>query len=116
MRRRLYHYTCSHGRDAIGEMGVLIPNRHPFLKRSFVWLTDMEVPDRDALGLTSTILSCDRLEYSYEVIEESIKQCMPFSRFKKLSNTVVEDLARYAQPSHWWVSTRPITAVLSASL
>jgi hypothetical protein len=64
--RPLFHYCCEHSREGIDRDGVLRPGLD-----GLVWLTDL-APDalpreqlRRALGLTSTIISCDRLQYAY---------------------------------------------------
>jgi hypothetical protein len=65
---RLFHYTCRHSAQTITRRGMLSPNKHPLLDwRPLLWLTDMETPDREGLGLTSSMLSCDRTEHRYVV-------------------------------------------------
>jgi hypothetical protein len=66
----LYHYTCEHAARELGYRGMLRPNVHPLLDGArLVWLTDMDVPDRFGLGLTSDSLSCDRLNFRYVAVD-----------------------------------------------
>ena len=103
----LYHYTCAHGRKAIGRRGMLRPNAHPVLAgRRLLWLTDQDNPQRDALGLTSHILSCDRLAYRYRV-EVTARDVVPWDVWKQsLSHTYISALEAVpgAEPSLWFVS------------
>ncbi len=117
----LYHYTCDHGRDAIGDAGVLTPVtwRVPagqylppgvasFVTR-FVWLTDLNVPYRDALGLTSHALSCDRTGHRYRVTDATTA-----TRWLKVRRTFSRDYVDGleatpgAMPAHWWVAEGPV--------
>ena len=50
---RLFHYCCACSVAQIGRKGVLKPQWHPLLSEPLVWLTDMAIPQRLALGLTS---------------------------------------------------------------
>jgi hypothetical protein len=69
---RLYHYCCSHSLEGIRKDGFLRPWRQVALGDvPLVWLTDLEVPDRKALGLTSDLLDCDRLEHRVVVDVEA---------------------------------------------
>ena len=63
----LYHYTCDHGRQLIGMRGKLKPNRHPWLTRPLLWLTDLDHANIQALGLTSLTLDCDRTAWRYRI-------------------------------------------------
>jgi hypothetical protein len=76
----LYHYTCDHGRAELGDSGKLIPptalippsaiSRHPKWQQTLfdlIWLTDLDVPLREALGLTSNTVTCDRTQFRYRV-------------------------------------------------
>jgi hypothetical protein len=108
----LWHYTCLDGLVAILASGnVLRPNQHPFLPRPLVWLTDQADPDREALGLTSTVLSCDRLAAVVYVTDlhdvawwpDYRQQLRPRPRARD-----IRDLEHGRRPSSWWVSERPL--------
>ena len=53
---QLYHFTCDHGKRAIGTgpNALLLPHLHPWLHKKLLWLTTEAVPDRVETGLTST--------------------------------------------------------------
>lgn len=77
----LYHFTCDHGRAALGGRGDALPLRmhsqgrvdllpveHRWMA-DLVWFTDLGTPTRTALGLTSHTLPCDRLAYRYRALD-----------------------------------------------
>lgn len=122
--RTLWHYTCAHGREAIGESGVLLPacqlvadDKRAELVASWwpstvVWLTDLRVPLRAALGLTSVALSCDRTAYRYRVLDPA--GCVAYTPFYRRSvlraghSVVPLENVTGVRPRHWWVSTIPV--------
>lgn len=101
----LYHYTCDHGRKGIGLTGWLNPVEG--LAGPLVWLTDMDQPDRLALGLTSHLLACDRLDYRYQVRAEMEVEHWPTSlvraRAPELAVMMLESVAG-VDPSRWFVT------------
>jgi hypothetical protein len=108
----LWHYTCDHGHDAIlNDGGTLRPNlRAPV---PLLWLTDLLEPARDALGLTSRILDCDRTEHRYRI--DNPVDVLPWSAVRlRYRPTLVAGLetAPGAQPEHWYVTTTPQHAIL----
>lgn len=110
-RLRLYHYTCKHMARKIGKRGVLRPFRQPMLNgREVVWLTDMAAPDVRALGLTQTMLSCDRTSRRY-VTDSALPQRWLYSQIRHLTPQVQLDLLEFGRsPGRWWISTVPIKA------
>lgn len=109
----LWHYACKHTRQAIGDEGVLVPMRAllgPDMEvpwtGELVWLTDLSVPIRDALGLTQTITKCDRTEYRYRVTDTS--HVLPWIEVRKALPRgdihMLEDDPG-ARPRHWYVTT-----------
>lgn len=121
----LWHYTCAHAHEAIGEAGTLLPpvavvprrvakltERMPEVGPLFtmVWATDLEAPDADALGLTRFALKCDRTAYRYAVPAEG------FARWGwvrgRYAREVLDllELANGAEPARWWVSFDPVPA------
>jgi hypothetical protein len=105
----LWHYTCrDHGGAKIGESGVL---RLGVL--GVLWLTDLEVPVIQALGLDNQIATCDRTELRYRVDDTS--RVIPWMEFRRgvhpdMLNAL--ENVRSVMPRHWFVSLDPLSAVL----
>jgi hypothetical protein len=113
----LYHYTCAHSVKGIRREMKLTPNRHPLLGvLEFVWLTDLDVPDVDALGLTSHIIKCRRTEYRATAGENEALHWPKLARHLRLTTGDRQILAGVralesapgARPMHWWVSFSPV--------
>lgn len=80
---RLYHWTCDHGAQGINRDGVVRPNPHPLLSMEpLVWLTDLDAASPWNLGLTSEILSCNRMAHRFEV--EHTATVMPWSAYCRI--------------------------------
>jgi hypothetical protein len=111
----LFHYTCTHGRVALGVGGTLQP---PFMQGAnpdrvpddaapllaMVWATDLSTPRADALGLTRTTITCDRTLFRYTVPAAAFNR---WGRVRSQLPTPLVDaleLARGAEPAHWWVA------------
>lgn len=103
----LFHYTCSHSMPGIRHDRALRPNPHPCLRghAGLVWLTDLETPVRTGLGLTSTLITCDRTEYRVEVgpVPEAI-WWPQFARTLPQNVRNMFEAAPGALPMHWWVA------------
>lgn len=118
---RLYHYTCTHGRKALGDLGDVVPAAYlePALAGGFLsrlaWFTDLATPDRGALGLTMNLTTCDRTRYRYRVtIKPSIAAGLrPWTDVRRLyPRDLVRDLETApADPAHWWVADRPVPVI-----
>lgn len=97
----LYHYCCHHSAYAIEHDRFTL---RPGLD-GFVWLTDLDVPDRRGLGLTSRILSCDRTECRF-VVDEPIEVERWIDVRRALPRPLVRDLE--ADPrvllAHWYLT------------
>lgn len=107
--RQLYHFTCSHGFEAIGASGILRPNVHPLMAHlgPLLWLTDLAEPSRDSVGLTSDYLTCDRMAYRYSV---HTRAALGWADLReRVSPAVVKIMESYSDPAHWWVVRRPLT-------
>lgn len=100
----LYHYTCDHGAEHIASDGVLLPQFSPVLGRDLVWLTDLETPIADGLGLTSRLLSCDRTAHRFTVLTLNAIWWPAYARQCDRSARRMLDSAPGAMPAHWWVS------------
>jgi hypothetical protein len=116
----LYHYTCDHAAARIG--GLLIPAveqvtfAHPYLTplSEFVWLTDLGAPDRDALGLTSNYLLCDRTRHRYRVTEGGHAiWWMDLRRVLAWEWVEAVESAPGARPVHWWAAHDPVPVELA---
>lgn len=121
MRGRLYHFCCAHSAAAIDRTMTLAPGldwltldrrlaqageptsglwRAP----AVIWLTDMETPDRDALGLTSHSLDCDRTEFRYTVRSEGAMRWRAFVTFYQPNREWLDVLQDGRQPDRWFVA------------
>lgn len=109
----LYHYTCDdHGAPGIVRTGQLLPVFHPLLKRKLVWLTDLDRPDRYALGLDVARLRCDRTRYRVTVGTATPDVTVPwwwFAREQRIPRALRDILEENTLSRHWWVSTRPLS-------
>lgn len=102
---KLYHYTCDHGFAGAGRDKLLYP--HGLLLKA-VWATDLDTPDRDALGLTSRILNCDRTEYRATVDGRHFEHW--FQARRDIDPDIRDglELAPGVQPGNWFVSFEPV--------
>lgn len=124
MRRRLYHFCCEHSAAAIDRTMTLLPGLDWLtldrrLRRagepvsglyrapSVLWLTDLEEPDRDALGLTSHTLDCDRTEFRYTVHSEGTMRWHAFTAIYQPNREWLDVLEDGRQPDRWFVATMP---------
>lgn len=122
----LYHYTCSCSEAEIRRTGLLLPGRAlgadpAEIPREWawqldvIWLTDLDIPHRVALGLTMEIIACDRTEY--RCVVGDAPAVVPWHRFaRRLSSrqrTGLETGCRL--PMHWWVSTEPVPVLSVAA-
>ena len=106
----LYHFTCDHGRQAIGKAGLIRPNRRAMVP--VAWFTDLPDPDALALGLTSILLSCDRLAHRYRVTDA--RDVVPWAEFDAHPDIrVCLESAPGVRPDHWFVASRPVPARLA---
>lgn len=121
MKPTLYHYTCDHGAKGIAATGKVIPgfmlteNRLPWTGR-VAWFTDLSSPHRQALGLTSEILTCDRTGHRFRVTDDT--EAMPYWVFARLLTRAEREFveaAPGARPAHWWVSVCGVPALLDAA-
>ena len=109
---RLYHYTCGdHGRPGIQRDGFVRPGAD-----GLVWLTDLldekrRSKTRQALGLTSNIISCDRMEHVFEVEPSAMSYreavaCGLIARQRHMA------LVRpWTREANWYVSVTPVAVV-----
>lgn len=75
-----------------------------------VWLTDLDAPARDALGLTSHLIDCDRTQHRYRVTDlTSVQHWLQVRRSHPLRDEL--EHARGARPMHWYVSLLPVSVI-----
>lgn len=119
-----FHYTCTHGLRGIGEEGKVMP-MFRYMSRGIVdelgehrwmafvsWFTDLDVPDRNGLGLTSNTLKnkCDRTRYRYIVEDDTwLRRWVMHARdIAPRQDIHTLNSAPGALPMHWWVSAEPV--------
>jgi hypothetical protein len=104
----LYHYTCSHRLPGILKAGLVKPNP----VTGWAWFTDLDVPVRDALGLTSDMLGCDRTEHRLTVLDGGPVPYVSIRR--QLPRLMREGLESSpgALLMHWWVSPQPVRCTI----
>jgi hypothetical protein len=107
-----YHYTCSHSLAKMTPDVYGVRTLEPMSPGGLLWVTDLEVPIREALGLTSQIINCDRTEYRLELLDPStVRRWVDVRRsFRELWDL---EMAPGAMPMHWFISTSPERAILS---
>lgn len=113
---KLYHYTCSDGVRGIERDHLIRPHPQPILNDlRLSWFTDLMPPDRNALGLTSHSLSCDRTRWAYEVDPWGI---VPWIEYRKRLREAgmrrqvsVLETAPGVMPRHWWVADQDVTSL-----
>lgn len=119
-----YHYTCDHGREGIGDYGVVrsIGDQRPEvwsgaraedvrLMYALIWVTDLPEPDILGLGLTSSILSCERWRHRYRITNDRPVWKFTDIQYRFSPARQMDLLSGDAQPEHWFVSWRPLPAV-----
>lgn len=120
MTGTLWHYTCAHTWEALGDSGTLTPPwwqlhsvpqampREAIALLGLVWATDMDPPERHALGLTSATLRCDRMSHRYAVDAEYFIRWGAMRH--RLPRRLVDELelTAGAQPGRWWVTDTPV--------
>lgn len=111
---KLYHYTCTHSLAGIRKDGRLKGNPHPLLRQlgPLIWLTDLDSPDRDALGLTSKIIACDRTQFRASVefdplTDEDVMHWPAFARRLRRMDREMFEAVPGVRPVHWYVALQP---------
>ena len=125
---RLYHFTCACSVKRINQQGGVLRPIVPWatldkaLGRdgptglagapTVLWLTDMDVPNVQALGLSSTMLRCDRTEYRYVVETGPRDPVMPWWLYAKVlyqaSPRWLSWMQHERDPKRWYVATRAL--------
>lgn len=112
-----FHYTCDHRHPALLDAGIAVPGADlttgavPWTG-ALVWFTDLAHPIREALGLTSHLLACDRTEHRYRVTDDTAVE--PWTKWARSLPPAYRDaleLAPGARPAHWFVATTGVPVV-----
>lgn len=110
----LWHYTCAHQAPLIRADGYVrpvrdlaAPARHVPAWGAFAWFTDLAAPIREALGLTSWSLDCDRTAYRFRV-EPGVEVVAWMSVRREYPWAWRLESEPGARPAHWYVSAEPV--------
>ena len=109
LTRPIYHYTCGdHGRPGIERDGVIRPGLD-----GFAWFTDLDVPHREALGLTMHYTRCDRTAHRFEVDPDD-PALTPWTVARRAVPPAYR-AALEASPGallrHWFVAETPVRVI-----
>ena len=105
-----YHYTCRDMAEKIGVTGVLLPNSiHG--SPPLVWLTDLEVPDIEALGLTSHESDCDRSAVRYRARRQEFTPWIGSKLHASMPPSMQAEFHRGRSPENWFVSMVPVAVI-----
>lgn len=112
----LYHYTCDHGRQRLGDTGEVLPGAMLadgaiYWTALFAWFTDMTKPDRDGLGLTSHLVRCDRTAHRYRVTGGVVTEWCKVARALPREYREAIENAPGSRPRHWFVADEPVPVV-----
>ena len=127
---QVWHFTCEHGRQAIGGVGQIFPLRamlttnvldtqEETTKRiaSLAWFTTVgDITTREearSIGLHSTeTLKCERWTHRYRVGKRSIKNLVSWQvervTWPEHIRQALEHATAGIEPQFWWVSASPV--------
>jgi hypothetical protein len=128
---RLYHFTCKHAFQSIildgqlvapaslnGSLGTarMLDEGAPRWLTEVVWLTDLDQPYRELLGLTRRFNRCDRTRHRFTA--EHLGELAGLQHWPTFRRTLTGDDLRFAymleanpsgvRPAHWWVAPGPV--------
>lgn len=111
---KLYHHTCrDHGAPGIEARGLIIPQPGNFFPFPVTWVTDLEIPDARALGLTKNFIGCDRTAVTFEV-EPPASDDVEIVRYVDIRRKIdpywvaLLEQAEGAMPMHWYLTNSPL--------
>lgn len=122
-RPQLWHRTCSHAADSLGNHGELDPTKTAIIAGlgQIVWLSTNPDATRWDLGITSHTLDCDRMEYLYR--SSGPNRAVPWAaarlRIPIMTRWLLEhDVHTKAERPHatWWISFRPVNVRLHSPI
>lgn len=111
----VWHYACAHSAEGIRADGLIKPNPQPLLgNHALSWFTDLGREHRYAVGLTSTVITCDRMEYRFEVDLANLLWWPRAARQVDAERSVRDALEAGRLPAHWWVAFDPVPVLAEA--
>ncbi len=100
----LYHFTCGHG-----AAGIRSDNMTVRPMTGLAWFTDLDVPYREALGLTNYLTKCDRTAFTFTVTDPDGVGIVPWTSIRREHpNADLLESAPGVMPMHWFVSRIPV--------
>lgn len=118
---KLYHWTClDHGAEPIMQTGMVIPNAHPLLGFKFSWWSHIPWASRESLGLSSRMLTCDRMGQQF-VADVEDGQVTRWQTFRagvlreypdRIGGVRQLEAATGTRPDWWWVAPDPVRVAL----
>jgi hypothetical protein len=105
-----FHYCCGHSRRGIEASGYVLPTPQLWTDIPLSWWTTLAEPDRVGLGLTSTIISCDRTSHRFAAADDA--ELTPW-RLWAASHGVPSEVVHLlehegSRPEMWLVATAPV--------
>lgn len=101
-----WHFCCKHSAQGVDRDGYLRPNPQPALRGiPLVWLTDLDVPDAEGLGLTnrSGLITCNRTECMYVVETDMAESWTEWVRWRGIDRLTRDAMELYGRPRHWFL-------------
>ena len=106
----LFHYTSWFGSQAIEADAERMLRPNP--TSGLLWATDLDFPNREALGIMDRSVSGDRGDIRYRVLGAREFHHWPLVR-RSLPGRLVLDLEPEGSlVMHWWVSVTAVPAVI----
>lgn len=90
----------------------MVPMAQVVFDGRLVWATSDPVPTRESLGLSSELLSCDRMSYRYRVTDTAGFVQWDVWKRDRVHPLVSAQLEHGCVPESWWVSEGPVPVVL----
>jgi len=109
----LWHYTCDHGAELIRRDGLVKAHPQPVLDQvTLSWWTDLGPEHRYEVGLTSDLLTCDRMAHRFQAKDPStLERWTRAARNWRIPPVVRDELEDGRLPAHWWVAFDPVEVV-----
>jgi hypothetical protein len=118
-RTPLIHRTCEHSAAGIHAGNLVVqPSAAHFTDLPVSWWSDLTGAGdaiRRALGLTSTLLVCDRMTHAFVAVSTDglVRYASPEGRAlvpDRGIRRMLEDTPG-AMPAHWWMASAPVAVL-----
>jgi hypothetical protein len=121
----LWHFTCEHGREAIGEASMVLPIAmfDPKAARllpwwfepmaGISWWTDQADGQGSVVTSKPTEAGCERWQYRYRALD--VERAIPYGRWARALEPRVRfvlETTPGAMPGTWWVAENAMPARL----